>query len=62
MSLKQGSISPLSGEPLKLVAQLTYISSNISSTESDVNLDIAKVNCYCLVIKEKSDKIKKDFC
>ena len=33
---------PLSGKLLKLVEQFIYIGSNISSTESDVNIRIAK--------------------
>ena len=38
MCIKQkGTISTLSGKPLKLVDQFTYLSSNISSTESNVN-------------------------
>ena len=36
----------LSGRSLKLVNQFTYIDSNISSTENDVNICIAKVDCY----------------
>ena len=32
----------LNGKPMKLVKQLTYLDSNISSTESDVNIQIGK--------------------
>ena len=43
MCLKQdGAISTLSCLPLKLVKQFTYLSSNISSTESDGNLCMGK--------------------
>ena len=34
---------PLSGKPLKLVDQFTYLRSNISSTESDMKIRLAKV-------------------
>ena len=41
--LKQhGAIFTLNDKPLKLVDQFTYLSSNISSTESDVNIRIGK--------------------
>ena len=55
MCFKQGAISILNGKPLKLVDQFTYISSNISSTESDVNIHIEKawINIYDLSIKWK---------
>ena len=43
MYFKQdGAISILNGKPLKLVNHITYFSSNISSTESDVNIPIEK--------------------
>ena len=35
---QEGAISILSGKPLKLVDQFTYLNSNISSTETDVNI------------------------
>ena len=39
MCLKQkGAISTLSGKPLKFVAQFTYLGSNISSIENNVNI------------------------
>ena len=38
---KQGAFSTLSSRPLKLVHNVTYLSSNISSTESDVNICVA---------------------
>ena len=43
MYIKQkGAISTLSGKPLKLVDQFTYLSSNIPSTERDINIHFAK--------------------
>ena len=44
MHFKQkGTISTLSGKPLKSADQFRYIGSNISSTESDVNICLVKV-------------------
>ena len=43
MCFKQGAIYTQSGEPLKLVDQFTNLSSNISSTESNTNIGLAKV-------------------
>ena len=40
---QEGAISTLKGNPLKLVDQFTYLGSNISSTERDANICIAKV-------------------
>ena len=40
---QDGVISEFNGKPLKLVDQFTYLGSNISSTESDVNIGISKV-------------------
>ena len=40
---QNGAISTLSGWPLKLVDKFTYHGSNISSTESDVNICLRKV-------------------
>ena len=43
MVLKQeGAISTLIGKPLKFVDQFTYLDSNISSTEIDVRIHLAK--------------------
>ena len=43
MCFKQGStISTLCDKPLKLVHQFPYLSSNISSTESGVNISLVK--------------------
>ena len=44
ITLKQeGSISTLSGKSLKLVGQFTHFGSNVTSTESYVNIHIASV-------------------
>ena len=44
MCLKQGgAISTLSGKSLKFIDKFAYLSSNISSTESDINIRLAKM-------------------
>ena len=63
---KKGTNSTLSSKPKKLGDQLTYISSNISFTESDVNIRLAKawtaMNRLSIIWKsDLSDKIKLDF-
>ena len=63
---RKGAISTLSGGPLELVDKLTYLSSNISSTESDVkiHLEMATTDVDRLSIiwkSDTSDKIKRDF-
>ena len=63
---QNGAICTLSGKPLKLIDQFTYLGSNISSAESDVNIRIVKawIAIDRLSINEKpnlSDKIKWDF-
>ena len=60
------TIFTLSGRPLKLVHQFTYFGRNILSTESDVNVRLAKAwNAVDrLLTWRKSDisgKIKQDF-
>ena len=40
---REGAISTLNGAPLILVDKLTYIGSSVSSTESYVNIRLAKV-------------------
>ena len=62
MCFKRGAIS----KPLKLVDQFKYLSSNISSTQIDVNIHIGKVwaaNGRLSIIwrYHLSDKIKRDF-
>ena len=59
-------ISIFSGKPLKLVDQFIYLGSNISSTESDVNMCIEKarspIDRQSIILKsEFSDKITFDF-
>ena len=67
MYFKQdGAISTLNGKPLKLVDQFTYLCSNISLTESDVDIRIGKAGAAIdrLLVKWKSDlsdKIKLEF-
>ena len=61
-----GTISTLNGKPLKLVDHFTYLGSNISTNESDVNIRTAKSRTIIdrLLIKWKSDlsdKIKWEF-
>ena len=63
---KDGAISSLNGKPLKFVDQFIYLSSNISSTESNVNICIGKVRTAIdrlLIIwkSDLSDKIKLEF-
>jgi len=63
---KQGDISTLDGKPLKLVEKFTYLGSNISSTESDVNTRIGKAwlatNKLSVVWKsDLPDKLKRRF-
>ena len=43
IGFKEGVISTISGKPLKLEDQFTYFGSNISSTESGVNIQQIKV-------------------
>ena len=59
-------ISTLSGKPLKLVDQFTYLGSNISSTESYVYIRQVKVwnaidRLSIVWNSDISDKIKRDF-
>ena len=67
MSFKQdGVISTLNRKPLNLVDQFSFLNSNISSTESNVNICIEKTwtTIDWLSIIWKSDfsvKIKQDF-
>ena len=52
---QDGVIFSLNGKPLKLVDQFIYFDSNISSTESDVNICISKA----LNIPDKLTTISK---
>ena len=63
---QKGALSTRSGKPLELIDWFTYLESNISSTESDVNLRLVKVwNAIDRVsLIQKSDlsyRIKQDF-
>ena len=63
---QEGSISTLNGWPLKLVDMFTYLGSNISSTESDVNIHRVKawsaINRLSIIWKSNlSNEIKRDF-
>ena len=55
---QDGAITTLNGNLLKLIDQFSYISNNISSTESDVNIYIRKTVNDRLIICEPdlSDK------
>ena len=58
---QEGAISILSGKTLKVVDQFTYLGIDISSTESDVNIGIAKVRTSMdtLTVIWKSDLSEK---
>ena len=59
---KWGAISALSGRPLKLVIKFTYLGSNISSSESDINIFLVKAwNLIDMWKFNFSDEIKQDF-
>ena len=63
---QKGIISTINSKPQNLVDQFTYPSSNISSTESDVNMRLAKtgnVTDKILIIWmfDLFDKLKRDF-
>ena len=60
---QEGAISSLRGKPLKLVEQFPYLGDNISSTESNVNMHLAKVWTAIdrLSLIWKSEKIKRYF-
>ena len=50
MCFKQGvAISSFNGRPLNLVNQFTHLSSNISSTESDLNISLGKAATYIYI-------------
>ena len=61
---EKGAISTLSGKPIKSVNQFTNLCSNISSTESDVQIHLVKVwtaiDWLSIIWKsDLSDKIKQ---
>ena len=62
----RGTIFTLNDRPLKLVDKFTYLISNVSSTESDDNICLAKawtaVNRLSIIWKsDLSNQIKRDF-
>jgi len=67
MSFNQdGCMETLDGKPLKLVDTFTYLGSNITSTEKDVNIRIGKawgaLEGLHIIWKSKlSDEIKREF-
>ena len=67
MCFKQlGAISTLNGKPVKFVNRLTYLDSNISSAESNVNINTGKTwtaigRLSTLMKSNISDKIKWEF-
>ena len=66
MYLKRGAISTLRGRSLKLVGKLTYLGSNVSSTENNVNIHLAKawtaINRLSIIWKsDLSNKLKQFF-
>ena len=61
---QDGVISSLNGKLLKLVDKLIYLSSNISSTEIDVNIDkswTAIDRLLTMWVSDLSAKIKLEF-
>ena len=65
-SEQEGAISALSDTLLKLVDQFTWLNSDISSTESDVNICLPKawnaIDSQSIIWKSNlSDRIKRDF-
>ena len=66
LCFKQGDISTFKWQATKISRQFTYLSSNISSTESDVNMHLVKawtaIDRLLIILKSYlSDKIKWDF-
>ena len=43
LTIQRGDISTLKGGPLKLVDKFSYIGSSVSSTENEINTQLAKV-------------------
>ena len=61
---QEGDISTLNGGSLKLVDKFLYLASSVSSTESDINMRLAKawtvINRLSIIWKfDQSDKIKQ---
>ena len=63
---QRGSISSLNSSSLKLVDKFTYLGSSVSSTETDINTQLAKawtvINRLSVILKsDLTDKIKHSF-
>ncbi len=63
---QRGDISTLNGRSLKLVDKFTYLGSSVSSTETDINTQLAKagtaIDRLSVIWKsEFTDKIKHSF-
>ena len=61
-----GDIFTLDGTPLKLVVKFTYLGSNVSSTEKDINMRLTKawtaINRLSIIWKsDLTDKMKRSF-
>ena len=66
MCFNQGDISTLNDGSLKLVEKFTHLSSSVSSTESDINMRLAKAwiaisKLLIIWMSNLSDKIKHNF-
>ena len=63
---QRGNIFTLNGSSLKLIDKFTYLGSNVSSTETDINIWLAKawtaINRLSVIWKsDLTDKIKRSF-
>ena len=63
---REGDILTLSERPIELVEKFTYLGSDISSTENNANIHMAKawtaIDRLSIIWKSDfSDKIKRDF-
>ena len=63
---RRGDISILKGGPLKLVDKITYIGSKVSSTENDIDTQLAKawiaMDWLSVIWKsDMTDKINRSF-
>ena len=61
-----GDISTLNGSPLKLVDKFKYLGSNVSSTDTDINMRLAKawtaIDRLSVIWKsDLTDKMKRNF-
>ena len=52
---REGAISAISSRPLKLVDKFLYLSSNISSIESDVKIHLAKAMVCCRQVIDRME-------